>query len=555
MKRILSVILSLALLASALIIPMSVSAEGELTSQQAAQNLIDAVDDLELDVDAAHQNGLLTETAYPVGSQTSAGNGDTNVSTTNSGISIDYTEEALASKIGSKYVSVTENVTNTGGWGLNTNDLHALRYQYSSTVTDQSGLFCLKDIGYIVLYVKTNRAFKLGMSVHNNAKTARIAAGRDVPGTGSGYEAIIVDVLDFDLTTIASGYCSNHPNWGFFPAIESFTEGNQTITSGDEIVFGSLFCVPVDKAVRDFKYEINSTANTVTTRFNSIDNVTSDKVVEMVVAAEAIDNADGRYTAESFAELQKAIKDAKVTLIADSQNGEANAVALFKAEAENLYKLEEVFRPKVVGSNTAREKATDEDVKNLSDYQKSLLGEHYIKINSGDVNQEIQFVDASATSRYPATPVKDYTKYRDIYLYVVNNTGSDYYVPAFSALIGIYGDSGIPFYDKTLYVNRWNSFKLNTTVNRCSIYALNINKDGYRDRNVLDYVNNYTFDNGDGTTTTYYDKYKGSSRIQWILLDSITEGSSLILGSMMGEKPIDVSGIDNVVTNKATLVN
>ena len=316
MKRILSVILSLALLASALIIPMSVSAEGTLTAEEAYNQLNAAVDGLELDVDAAHQNGLLTETAYPVGSQTKGDDGEAYVNKTGN-ISISDTDNSLPSKIGSKYVNVTGNTANEGGWGLRPSDLHTLRYQYSSTVTDKSGLFCLKDIGYIVLYVKTNRDFNFGMFVHNNEVTPAIIDGYKVSQTEDNYEPIIINMTKIDWTDkwdFKTAYMGTSVNWGFFPAIESFTEGDQTIKPEDGIVFGSLFCVPVDKAVRDFKYEINSTANTVTTRFNSIDNVTSDKVVEMVVAAEAIDNADGRYEATSFANLQKAINDAKATL-------------------------------------------------------------------------------------------------------------------------------------------------------------------------------------------------------------------------------------------------
>ena len=549
MKRILSVILSLALLASALIIPMSVSAEGTLTAEEAYAQLNAAVDGLVLDLDAAHQNGLLTETARPVGSQINANNGEDDVNTDEEEdkISINDTEAALVSKIGSKSVSVTGNVANTGGWGLNTNDLHALRYQYSSKIGDTDGYFRLKEIGYIVLYVKTNRAFKLGMSVHNNSATPRIVAGRNVPATGSDYEPIIINMTKIDWTTqwdFKKAYMGKSVNWGFFPAIESFTDENQTITSADGIVFGSLFCVPVDTAVRDFKYDLTGTyPDYPTKKYETLS-------ADMILAAELIKNDDGRYTAESFAALQEAIKNAKVTLINDGTNDVNDALELFKAEVANLYKLEEVFRPKFVGSNTAREKATDEDVKNLSDYQKSLLGEHYIKIESSDLNKDINFVDVSATGQYPDSPVKDYTKYRNIYLYVVNNTGSVYYAPTFNAYIGGDGNSSISFYDNNLYANsRRNTFILNTTVTRCDLFDLNVNAVGpagnenvYHNNDVRYFVKNYTFDNGDGSTKTYYEKYKGSSRIQWkIPTGDLSGTSNLILGSMMGEIAFDTT--------------
>lgn len=547
MKRILSVILSLALLASALIIPMSVSADNTPMDPTEAYNQLNAaVDGLVLDFDAAHQNGLLTETAYPVGSQTKGDEGEANVDK-NSGINISDTEKDLVSKIGSKSVSVTGNVANTGGWGLNTNDLHALRYQYSSTVTDKSGLFCLKDIGYIVLYVKTNRDFNFGMSVHNNEVTPAIIDGYKVSQTEDNYEPIIINMTKIDWTDkwdFKTAYMGKSVNWGFFPAIESFTDGNQTITSADGIVFGSLFCVPVDTAVRDFKYDLTGTyPDYPTKKYETLS-------ADMIHAAELIKNDDGRYTAESFATLQEAIKNAKATLINDETSGDDNALALFKAEVANLYKLEEVFRPKFVdGSERAIANAVD--VKNLSEYQKSLLGEHYIKIEDSDLGKEINFVDASATGRYPVTPVKDYTKYSDIYLYVVNNTGSVYYVPTFNAYIGGDGKSDISFYDKDLYVNsRWNSFKLDAKVNRCDLFDLNVNAVGpagnenvYRNNDVRYYVEHYTFNAGTESEQTYYDKYKGSSRIQWTIPNGDLSGTSnLILGSMMGEIAFDTTG-------------
>lgn len=541
MKRILSVILSLALLASALIIPMSVSAEGTLTAEEAYNQLNAAVDGLVLDFDAARQNGLLTETAYPVGSQTKGDDGEAYVNKTGN-ISISDTDNSLPSKIGSKYVNVTGNTANEGGWGLRPSDLHTLRYQYSSTVTDKSGLFCLKDIGYIVLYVKTNRDFNFGMFVHNNVVTPAIIDGYKVSQTEDNYEPIIINMTKIDWTTqwdFKSAYMGKSVNWGFFPAIESFTDGNQTITSADGIVFGSLFCVPVDTAVRDFKYDLTGTyPDYPTKKYETLS-------ADMIHAAELIKNDDGRYTAESFAALQEAIKNAKATLINDGTNDVNDALALFKAEVANLYKLEEVFRPKFV-DGSERAIANAGDVKNLSEYQRSLLGEHYIKIESSDLGKDINFVDVSATAQYPDSPVKDYTKYRDIYLYVVNNTGSVYYVPTFNAYIGGNRNSDISFYDKNLYVNsRHNSFKLNTTVTRCDIFDLTVVNRGnpYDKYDVRYFVNNYTFDNGDGTTTTYYDKYKGSSRIQWkIPTGDLSDTSNLILGSMMGEIAFDTTG-------------
>lgn len=426
MKKSLSVILSLVLLVSSLVIPMTVSADGTLTADEAYAQLNAAVDGLELDIEAARQNGLLVETAYPVGTQVSGGSGDTNVITdaNDDTIAIADTENTLAPKIGSKYVDVTgNNATTAANWGLKNDALHTLRYQYDiGNLSSISGQFPLKDIGYIVLYVKTNRPFKFGMSVINNYKTPRIVDGLDISATADGnYEPIIINMSKIDWTNDESfqgAYISNNINWGYFPCVESMTDAeNNTITATDGIAFGTLLCVPVDTAVRDFKYDLSGTVPAK--KYYKLSG-------DMIAAAEKITNDDGRYTEKSFADLQTAVENAKASYLASADISEIKA--LLSAELENAGIVEEVWLPKWVKDEATNSWNSPDNVFNPADNTADEIVRKYATdfgscVAKLDSTHKILSITADGANENGANsnPI-NVSDYSDMWMYVYNNT-------------------------------------------------------------------------------------------------------------------------------------
>ena len=319
MKRILSVILSLALLASLLIIPMSVSADTLSEADKAVYtDLISAVDNLKLDFDFAQESNLLVETAYPIGSQVNTGTG---LHATDSILNQDKvyanTDDTVPDKIGSKYVSVEENENIINGfWNINTSHLHTIRCQYDTQPVNDSypnagttGLFSLKDSGYLVVYVKTARPFKLGVNFSNNQATPAVAI--DVAATDE-YKPVIIDMTNINWPSVSSdGYATNNKNWGYFLTVRQMNDGNNTINAENPISFGTVFTIPVDTNVRDFKYIIDAAAKPKPTTAKRFDvNAADFDPAAMIIAAGKITN-DGRYTADSWKTLQSAIAAAK----------------------------------------------------------------------------------------------------------------------------------------------------------------------------------------------------------------------------------------------------
>ena len=145
MKRILSVILSLALLASALIIPMSVSAEVAEAETSAAQAVIDAVNGLKVDLNAVNP----IELAVPVDSRTAVSDDTwyTNTNASTDKITIAASDDPT---VGTTTVKVNEdNPVTASAWGLKQGDLHAIKY----SVNVPEKMSYVKDIDYIVVYV------------------------------------------------------------------------------------------------------------------------------------------------------------------------------------------------------------------------------------------------------------------------------------------------------------------------------------------------------------------------------------------------------------------
>ena len=527
MKRILSVILSLALLASALIIPMSVSAEVAEAETSAAQAVINAVNGLTVDLNAVNP----IELAVPVDSRTALSDKtwNTNTDASTSKITI---EKSTNPTVGTTTVKVKEdNLFTQDIWGLKKDDLHVIKY----SVNVSEKMSYVKDIDYIVVYVKTNRSFKMRLGTHNGYSFAGAITDDIQVSAKEGYQPVAISLQE-------DGFVKNKPNLyannksftqGIYLSIASMTDGENNTIAGSDITFGSILYVPGDTAARDFKYTIDSNALTVTDRFAAADGLSAD----MIIAAEKIEN-DGRYTADSFTALQGAISDAKKVLI--DKNNETEVVDLFKQEVERLYKLEEVFRPKFVetGANEGSLASTPGDISNLgltADQQESF-GD-YVAVAT-NANTHVHFVDTNATQRYPGDGayLKTYSNYKNLYL-AVYNTGNAFEATRFS----FYKQ----FNDGIALVNKKNNkFELHNGYYLYSLYSTSVVN--YQDRFLLDYAANVH--SGEDHPITQ------ANRVQVALDNAIPSGANVYFGSILGEVAFNTSTIDNDVTDKATLV-
>ena len=206
MKKSISVILSLVLLVSSLAIPMTVSADGTLTADDAYAQLNAAVDGLELDLDNIHP----LQIANPDRSITAQGNYAE--SGTVSSVS-DVSDESLTSILGSKYVKISANNTTTGNSnGLIPGHVHAVEYPVTS---DANRIFA-RDIGYIVLYVNTNRSFKMSLGVHDYATgTPNIINGDkavSVSANAGNYQAVVFNLTSVDWVNGNGVHMFNNDN-------------------------------------------------------------------------------------------------------------------------------------------------------------------------------------------------------------------------------------------------------------------------------------------------------------------------------------------------------
>ena len=262
MKRILSVILSLALLASLLIVPMSVSAVTD-TEKAKYKDVINAVADLKCET---NDNPSLLELAVPIGSNKGSqhdgvdhveefdGNGTT---ADNCMELVDPTTLAANPGLGSQAVKVLGDHATTGGWGNDPNN--TIRYTLDGKTSDRG--IRLYDIGYIVIYVKTNVSLKFTVYNHNRYAKSAIAEEKSVTAQAGVYQPIVLDLTAINWTD--GNYYHLRK---CLTAIENMRllvlslkkDDGTAISENDGIVFGSMKYVPVEKAVRDFKFDTKS---------------------------------------------------------------------------------------------------------------------------------------------------------------------------------------------------------------------------------------------------------------------------------------------------------
>ena len=539
MKRILSVILSLALLASALIIPMSVSAEATEAETSAAQAVIDAVNGLKVDLNAVNP----IELAVPVDSRTAVSESTWSSSTGDSVSTNKITiEDSTDPTVGTKTVKVNEdNPVTASAWGLKQGDLHAIKY----SVNVPEKMSYVKDIDYIVVYVKTNRSFKMRLSTHNGYSYAGAITGEVQVNAKDGYQPVVLSLRDGFAKNYKSLYSIDRSfTRGIYLSIASMIDGENNTIAGSDINFGSILYVPGDTAARDFKYTIvGGDTRTVDDRFTAADGVTAD----MILAAEEIEN-DGRYDADKFAALQTAIHNAKNLFIKNASDEEV--ITLFKSEAKELYKLEEIFRPHYVtttdGSKDVDAPSTsslsDISALNLTDAQKASFGEHAVKVTDNFKN--VHFADKTATSKWPAATfgVKTYTDYKNVYMAVYNAGATQ--SSNFSSYLQFDNGVGI-FNDATIKINTYGAFDLYNGYHLYNLYATPVNN--YQTDYVLSHIKKFSI--------TTFNRYQMTfSSLGTTTAAPTSGGTEIYIGSVIGEKPIDVSDIDNV-TNKATLID
>lgn len=557
MKRILSVILSLSLLASLLIIPMSVSATVTDAEKTAAFNaVVNAVKNLKLDLN----NVSTIEYANPT---ESVGGSD------NSGKITISTVSDVADKVtlGEKKVAITgdNKVTSekTPG-GLVADHLHAISYQPLSNVYVH-----LYKVGYFVIYVKTARPIKLSLgAVNGQTQNINFLNGTnaiDVPATGEGYTPVAINIqsgIDWTKPVLNGSkgqhlYAAEYCLQKLYVSVQAIGEDN-TITPGDGITFGSAFYVPVDENVRDFRFDVTTSRNpdsdkAVNDRFDELS-------AEMIAAAEAIDNTHGNYTAESFQALQDAIKTAKEVFIA----GGGDVVDLFKAEVENLYTLEEVCRPTSVNgdiNNRPYVNASEITINDqpLSDKQQEYFGESLVRVDN--TTSAVKLTDKTATVPEPALGelVKKFKDYKNLY-FAVANTGDVQNSVKFT--------SYNQWNTAVNYINRQDSswkrqLILKNGFNLISLYDISVNVDNkkvtvggnavtyyFRDNNVL-YYSDYMLEHDTSENKMYYDGFNVFN----VQYGSLPAGTSLYIGSLIGEKPFNITdtGLDKV-TDKANVV-
>ena len=417
------------------------------------QEIINRVKGLELDLDGVRKSGNLRETAYPVGSQiyngTAANINKKDDCVVTTACTITDTDSTLSSTIGPKGVTITGDCkTPTGGvWGLSSAYLNTIRYQYITTPdssdnyiagTDENSIYRLKDIGYYVVYVKTDRYINLGVVSHSSYKTPIIT--KKVSATNGEYVPVVIDVTLVKDWSAASnddkqGYATDRKIWGYFLSIMNMTNGTNSITTDNPVDFGSFYTIPVDESVRDFIYVIECSGDNtekVSVRFDVTSNdFNMAKKAELIAAAEKITN-DGRYTADSYADLQTAITDAKEsflkTAIADTTNGVDGIKTLLSSELAEAGIIEEVWQPKWV--NGTGDFSSTENVYNptegatgdaIIDANAADFGSCVAKLDSSHVTLSITLPDATNAYGDGCTPV-DVNDYADMWMYVYNDT-------------------------------------------------------------------------------------------------------------------------------------
>ena len=180
MKKSISVILSLVLLVSSLVIPMSVSAGTTLTAAEAYAQLNAAVNNLEPEPSRYSSVDNMAFYAQPAGSAATVVANENSVvgsitvddkTTEINEITKRENDSSLEPNLGVSAIKIKNNyaVKNTAQ-GLHKGDLHAVRFSKTGdALVDGSNKtdVLMRDIGYLVFYVKTARDIKLTYVTHN----------------------------------------------------------------------------------------------------------------------------------------------------------------------------------------------------------------------------------------------------------------------------------------------------------------------------------------------------------------------------------------------------
>ena len=531
MKKSLSVILSLVLLVSSLAIPMTVSADGTLTADEAYAQLNAAVDGLELDLD----NIQLTQIANPDRSITAKSNYPDDVSSVS-----DVSDESLTSILGSKSVKILANSPTTGTTtGLIPGHVHAVEY----ALTSDTNRILARDIGYIVLYVKTNRSFKMSLGVHDNSTGSPNIINGDkavsVSANADEYQAVAFNLTSVDWVNGNGVYLSGNNNntsaanrmylstqgvkW-YFPSIQEMTDDNGDIATTEDIVFGSIFYVPVDTNVRKFKFNYDTTNQKILPSFPQLSG-------DMIAAAEMITNDGGRYTDESFAELQTAIVNAKASFLASADI--FGIKALLSSELANAGTVEEIWRPTfnydptiVTDNNNKKWVASTNVIEDsaISKYR-LLFGEYAAKQDS--THTKVSFVKEGVANANGDSVPTDLSVYDDVWLYAYNNSSAPITPSAFSVVT----TNSITLSLQTQ--------KLSAGINRIELFgakpigdSIDINSTNYA--TFKDIVKDTNINNAAWNTNRFQINH-----------NTFADGASVIYGTIFGLRALDKTELDN----------
>ena len=418
-------------------IPMTVSADGTLTADEAYAQLNAAVNNLVPNPNLYSSVANLNFFAQPAGSAATVVVGENSVvgsveidgePTEINEITTRETNPALEPNLGDSAIKIKNNYTvPSNGGGLHKGDLHAVRFSKTGGAkVDGEGKtdVLMSNIGYLVFYVKTARDIKLTYGTHNysnqtvNILNSDRGTAISVSATGGKYVPVVIDFNKIDWPNVAAlTYYTLAPAWSAFIGIEEI-EGEQTITADDGIEFGSIYYIPADTAVRDFKY--NLTNSSVTKKHTELSG-------EMIAAAEKISNDYAYYTADSFATLQTAIAKAKETYLATADISEIKE--LLSAELADAGTIEEIWRPTFnydttieTDNNNKKWVASTNVIEDsaISKY-KLLFGEYAAKQDS--THTYVSFVRNGLTSQNGDSNPTDLSVYDDVWLYAYSTYG------------------------------------------------------------------------------------------------------------------------------------
>ena len=523
MKKVISVVLSLAMLVSLFIMPMTVSAQDPdpVADLKAA---VAGLQDLIVEYDASNHKQVLV----PAGSY---GRGQSGLQK----IYAPLVEEGdMVPELGTQAVTIPTGYATTSGIWTSGDDpdyylVSSVGGELSSTVKSD---VLPKDVGKFVFYVKTNVDIILSPGIHSGESIS--VAPQITLEASADYQRVSIDIGLFDK------FASNYPTLptklsNFLLCIDKVEEGE--ILESDEIIVGSVFVVDADPVKTKFAADY-AEATTLS--------------AQMIADAEAIDIT--QYKAETVPALQSAIAAAKEAYLATAEF--ADIIALVKAEASNMTKIVEVFTPKFintpnpdteVGGNIQLPSVKPE-ISVEGDITQDVidsLGSHYAK-NTKE-NTIIFYTDPAAEMHKEADPIVDFRNYKDMYMTVIYDGEDTFKTGMFNFLIAELADSSI-----RLSVNDWDAgVYLEPGVNKIDLYSLIVNHDAstieniqykWRENNIVYFLEN---------NTNYL--YEGAARMQITGLGNMGAEDSIIFGTIFGEEYFDASVFD-LLTERSEIV-